>query len=266
MTATSPARRSRRQPVVPPQHGAWAFVGLPVVVGWALTGVTPLLAALGVAWVAAFPLSYFALAILRYPRPQRFRRPFLLWLAIGAPLAVILLLARPWLIWVGAAYALAFAVNAAFARHHDERSIVNDVVLIAECTAIVPVTWAVAVGGRGLVPPDFAAAPAAVWLLTVAVAAVLIGSTLHVKALIRERANRNYRAAAQIWALACVPLSVALAIGLGLPLGVAITVPFVFFAVRAFVVGRKPLPPGRIGVIELIGFVLLAVAALAVAS
>ncbi|MFN8170665.1 MAG: YwiC-like family protein [Candidatus Nanopelagicales bacterium] len=39
---------------MPPQHGAWAFLGLPVV-GEPRTHWTPLLLALALTWVGAYP-------------------------------------------------------------------------------------------------------------------------------------------------------------------------------------------------------------------
>ena len=221
---------------------------------------TPLLLVIGVAWICAFPISYFATAMLRYPRPRRFARPLALWSAVAVPLAVVMMVEQPWLVWVGLGYAVAFCINVAFARMHDERSLANDLVFIIECTAIVPVMWAVGADSNGWQPPPPLSAPTTMWVSTIACALVLIGSTLHVKSLIRERTDPRYRSASHWWAVACVPVSIAFAIILGLPAGAAITLTFLYLALRAFLVGQKPLSPGRIGMIELAGFVLLAIA------
>ncbi len=50
---------------LPPQHGAWAFLGLPLALGLTQATWTPWLLVLAVAWIAAFPLSYAALALVR---------------------------------------------------------------------------------------------------------------------------------------------------------------------------------------------------------
>lgn len=96
---------------LPPQHGAWAFLGLPLVLGAIVAPMSWLLAVLAVAWAAVYPLSYAALGLVRARRPQRFRRPFAVWLALVSPAVVVLLVTRPWLIWVGLGYLLLFAVN-----------------------------------------------------------------------------------------------------------------------------------------------------------
>lgn len=195
---------------VPPQHGAWAFLALPLVLGAVVTPWTPLLVALAVAWVAAYPMSYAAFGLVRAKRPRRFRAPFLVWSAVVLPAAAILLVERPWLIWVGLGYALLFTVNMRYARRNNERALANDLVFIADCATIVAVTWAVGAGARSWAPPGLDAVPARVWVLTAVCALVLLGSTLHVKSLIRERRDPRFARASRILALACVPVSIAL--------------------------------------------------------
>ena len=256
--------RSRRVSPVPPQHGAWAFLGLPVATALVVTPWTPALLLLAVAWVAAYPASYFLLAIVRdrsgrHPDPRRFARPLALWsmplLVAGVPLLVL----RPWLVWVALAYLASFAVNLAFAARRDERALANDLVFIAQCTAMVPVTWAVG-ADPATWPP---AAPSHLWVLTVAVGLLLVGSTLHVKSLIRERANPGFARVSRAVAVGSVVAALGLATWWGLPSGLALVVPFAYGAGRSLAL-RTPPAPGRIGVIELVGFVLLvACAALA---
>lgn len=212
-------------------------------------------------WIVAFPASYFTLAVLRYPMPQRFRRPLTIWAGAGLPLALILLATRPWLVWLGAAYVLAFAINVGFARRRDERAMTNNTIFIVECTAIVPTMWGIGAVPGGWNLTGFGAAPTVVWVSTACCAMALVGSTLHVKSLIRERNDARFRVASQVWAVASLAASLALALAAGLPTGLLLAVPFAYLAIRSFaVVGRK-LSPGRIGVIELVGFVLLAVVA-----
>ena len=246
---------------IPPQHGAWAFLGLPLILGAVVAPMTPLLLVLAAAWVAAYPLSYAAFGLVRARRPQRFRRPFALWLAMVLPAAVVLVVARPWLVWVGLGYLLLFAVNVRYAQRNDERALSNDLVFVVECALIVPVTWAVGAGDSSWTPPTLADVPAEAWVLAIVCAMVLAGSTLHVKALIRERRDPRYATASRAFAVACIPVAVALAAWWGWPAGAWLVLPFVVLGVRAFVVGRKPQRPGVLGVIELGCFVLVAACA-----
>lgn len=257
---------------MPPQHGAWAFLALPVAVAVTVSPWTPLLLLVAATWVCAYPASYFVLALVRdrtsrHPDARRFARPLAIWwvptVAAGLPLLVV----RPWLGWVALGYAALFSVNIAFARRRDERALVNDAVFVLECTAMVPITWAVAAGGSTLVPPPLTSVPVHVWVLTAAVALLLIGSTLHVKSLIRERADPRYARASRALALVSLPVSVGLAVWWGLPAGLLLVVPFAWFTLRAVLLADPTSRPGRIGVVELVGFVLLVLAsALATAA
>lgn len=231
---------------LPPQHGAWAFLGLPLVLGAVLTPWTPLLLVLAVAWVAAYPWSYAAFGLVRAKRPQRFRTPFLVWSGVVLASSAVLLMGRPWLVWVGIGYAVLFAVNLRYARRNDERALANDAVFVAECAAMVAVTWAVGAGARSWTPPAVDAVPVRVWVLVAVCALVLLGSTLHVKSLIRERRDPRFALASRRFAVASVVVSVVLAAWWGWPSGAWLVVPFVALAVRAYVVTR-PCPAPRCG-------------------
>ena len=246
----------------PPQHGAWAFLGLPLVLGAVVAPWTPFLLVLALAWVAAYPWSYAALGLIRAKRPQRFRRPFLVWLAVVLPAVVILVAARPWLVWIGLAYIALFTINLRYAKRNDERAMGNELVFAAECSAMVVVAWSVGAGGRSLTSPQFGTVPDRVWVLMIVCLLVLVGSTLHVKSLVRERRDARFARISRVAAVASIAASVALAAWWGWPGGAWLVVPFVAAAVRAFIVGRRPIRPGAIGMVELAGFVLVVVASM----
>ncbi len=253
---------------MPPQHGAWAFLALPIAVTIPVSPWSPIVLLLAVTWIAVYPASYFLLATVRdgasrHPDPRRFARPLLLWWAIAVSGGLILLSLRPWLVWVGLVYMASFAVNVAYARRRDDRALLNDFVFILQCTAMVPVAWAVMAGAQTITPPPLVDVPAHVWVLTTAVALVLVGSTLHVKSLIRERAHPAFARIARMFALLSVVGSLALALWWGLPAGTLLVLPYIWFAARSLTM-RGPAPrPGRIGLIELVGFLLLVAAAAA---
>jgi YwiC-like protein len=247
---------------LPPQHGAWAFLGLPLALAAAVTPWSPLLPLLALGWVAAYPLSYAALGLARARRRRRFVRPLAVWTAIALPPALAMAVARPWLLWIGAGYLALFAVNLRYARRNDERALGNDLVFILECAAMVPVTWAVATGHRSWSAPAPSGVPGRVWMLAAVCALVLVSSTLQVKSLVRQRRDPRYRRASQAFAVACLPAALVLAVRWGLPGGLWLVAPFAVLAGRTVVVGRRPLRPGAIGMIELGGFLLIAAGAL----
>lgn len=252
--------------VVPPQHGAWAFLGLPLVVGIVVAPWTPVLLVLAIAWIAAYPCSYFLLAVIkersaRHPRPERYRSPLLIWSAVAVPALVLLVALRPWLVWPGVVYGLLFSVNAAFAFRRDERDLVNDAVFIVECALLVPIAWGTGVSDRTMNPPALGIVPVHVWILTIAVALLLAGSTVHVKSLIRERANPGFARMSEGLAIVSLVTALVLAIWWGLPVGLWLVPAFAYAVARSFALRGAAVAPVRIGMIELGAFVLLAIGA-----
>lgn len=242
---------SRRDPVVPPQHGAWGFLGLPLLLGVAAAGWSPWLPLLAVAWVAAYPCSWAVTGLLTARRRTRFRRAALLWTPVCVAAGLPLLVTHPWLLWVLLAYLALFAVNLLEARRRRERSIANDLVLIAECVLLVPVVAGVVDGVGDAVTVD-------VLLAMLATGLTLLGSTLHVKSLIRERTNPAYTTASRVVAVAS-PVVVVVACAAA---GTAwlLAVPFVLLAARAVWWHDPTWRPVRIGLVELAGFALVAAA------
>jgi hypothetical protein len=248
----------RRTPLLPPQHGAWAFLALPVVLACTVVPPTWWTALLALAWFAAYPASYAGGRLLHDRRPDRFRRPFLAWSVLAAVPSVLLVVRFPWLLGPGAVLLALVAVNAFYARRNDERALVNDLVVVTECALLVPVTWGVNASVASLLdamPTQVVVLAAVCWL-------VLAGSTLHVKSLIRERRDPRFARASRAFALGSLVASVGLALMWGMPQGAWLVVPFAALAVRAFVVGRRPTRAVVIGLVELAMVVLVAVAAL----
>lgn len=238
---------------LPPQHGAWAFLIVPLLLGLSTADPAWVMVPFAVAWVAAYPLSYFVLQWTRAPqrRRPRYLAPLRLWAAVVAPLAVLLLVVRPWLVWAGLAWAASFAVNAAFARRNDERNLGNDLVQVFQSASALPVFWLLGQEAyTGLVPPPAADIPADVWVLTAACVLAFTGSVLHVKSLIRERRDPRWMWASRVYAVAVVPVAWWLSPWL--------TVPFAFLAIRAWAITPDRAPkPAVLGAVEAVGSLLL---------
>lgn len=267
MTATTETRTRRSHaPWLPPQHGAWAFLGLPVALAATEAHLSWVWLLLVWAWVAAYPASYFALSMLRARRNQRFRRPLALWSVLTVVPAVGLLSVRPWLVWPLLAALVLFGVNMGYARRNQERDIVNDLVFVLQCSGMVAVSWLVGADPDPASPTGLVSAlPGHVWTLTALCALVLVGSTLHVKSLLRERRDPRFALASRAVAVLSVLAGAGLAVAWGLPRGIWLVVPLAALAGRAFVRDWSRARPGQIGIVELVMF-LLAVAAAALAG
>lgn len=260
MAAPVATKLTRKAPIVPPQHGAWGFLGLPLVLGIAVGGWSADLLLLAVAWVAAYPASWAITGLLTAKRPQRFRRAAVVWAPIAALAGAPLVALHPWLGWVLLAFLLLFGVNLDLARAGRERSMTNDLVLIAECALLVPVLAGVVSGADGFRLPTGTMTAGPVLLAAAICALTLVSSTLHVKSLIRERRNPAYARASRALAVASAPLVAGLAVAAGEPWWLGL--PFVALGVRSVFLHNPAWRPGRIGMIELAGFVLVASTAL----
>jgi hypothetical protein len=204
------------------------------------------------AWVAAYPAAWALTGRLTAPRPQRFDRALRLWVPLASVAAATSVAWRPWLVWVGVLLGLGYAVSLTYARARRERALGNDLVLIAQCALMVPVL--VGVGSAGGTLPPWSAADETVGLLTAVCALALVGSTLHVKSLIRERRRPGFAQASRWFSLACLAAATGLALtGTPWPL-----VPAALAALRAHLLRDPSLRPGRIGMVELGVLVVLA--------
>ncbi len=251
--ADSPSRaaRARKAPrlQVPAQHGAWAFLLVPLllgfmVVGWSLPG--GLFAA---AWVLAYPASYYLgrAVVIRWRRgtwsrlAKRELGAAAPWIVAAAVPAMVLVVLRPWLLVVGLLLAGLWVVSLWLTRTGHERGVGNDLLLVGQASLAVPLLAAVT---TGTAPSTTAWAAAGVCLT------FFTGSVLHVKSLIREADDRR-------WAIGSRAFHVA-ALGLA-AMSPWLLVPFGAAAVRAFAVpaGSRP---------AVIGAVEIAVSALVVAG
>ncbi len=248
-------RPQRRDRIVPDQHGAWAFLVLPIVLALVRADWSWLLVPAAVSWVAAYPFSWALTGRLTARRPERFDRALWVWLPVLLVPGIPVLLARPWLMWVVLVYGALWVVNLRYASRRRERSLVNDVLLVVECCLLIPVLVGIAEPSNGWRPP-LDVLDGQMVLLMVACFATLTGSVLHVKSLIRERNDARYARAAREFAVVAAVVVGLVALGLGRPAWAALA--FLVFATRCWWVPRT-WRPARVGLVEMAGFVLVAV-------
>lgn len=250
MTPVPAARRSGRRLrlTVPNQHGAWAFLAVPLLLAFVLAGWTLTGSAFAAAWVLAYPASFFLgrAVVTRWRRgswtrlAKRDLHHALPWIAGAGALAAALVVLRPWLLGVGLVMAGAWGVSLWLTRTGHERGVSNDLLLVAQAALAVPLLWAVTINA----PP-----PADAWFAAALCAVFFTGSVLHVKSLIREAGDRRWFVGSRAYHLA------ALGLGLASPW---LLLPFGAAAVRAFAVpgGSKP---AVIGAVETVIAVLIVV-------
>lgn len=228
---------------IPPEHGAWALLLVPYLVGTFAGDPSGWSLVLLVAWLAAYLSSYYAIhwwksRHLRHGG-RRFRPPALTYGAVLAMTGVALVWWRPWLLGAALMFVPFEAVAATLALRGNERSWVAGVSSATAAGLMAPLAYWVASGDQLGVAAE---------LLTVAWLA-LVGSVLHVKSTIRERNNVRARWASIAFHAAALLIVVTID-----PL---YAVPFGFLLARAVAVPQRGWRPGRIGAVEIIGSVLV---------
>ena len=245
------------RPAIPPQHGAWAFLIVPVLCAFAVAGASPAGWLFLAAWVCAYPVGYYLGRGLtararrgswtRLARRERTRA--IPWAVLTAALGLPLVVTRPWLLVAAGILAVLWGIGLVIAARRGERSMANDLMLVAQAAVALPLAVAVVLGPAALAG-DLADS---VLEATVIVAAYLAGSVLHVKSLLREAGNARFHQANMAWHGA-------------LAVGAAVASPwwlvaFVPALARAILL-RPGMRPGAIGGVEAVISVLVVIAAL----
>ncbi|MCV2395356.1 YwiC-like family protein [Actinotalea sp. M2MS4P-6] len=205
MTATHvPAARRRRSPGwVPQQHGAWAMLVVPPLVGIAHAGPQPWQALLVATWLAGY-LAFQASALLLKARGKaRYRRPVQVYGLGAVVLGATLLALRPSLTWWAAVFVPLLAISLAASWRRAERSWLNDVVTVTAACLLA----AVAHTPQAATSPSPAAlvgGSVGAWQLVAVLALYFLGTVAYVKSMIRERGNRAVLAASVLWHAAAV--------------------------------------------------------------
>ena len=245
--APRPTRARRRRQFVPPQHGAWAMLVLPYLAGMIVAGFRwPDIPLLG-ACVTGYLLSYYALQVVKTRRPARLREQLLLYGAITIPLTMVVVFARPQVLWYAPAYAGLLAVNAWYAWRRQERAVLNDIASVAQSCLMVFVTATVA-----------AVPPSEVLLAFLTVFCYFSGTVYYVKTMIRERGSVTYRRVSVAYHAVIFGIAVWLS-GIA-PSHLPLAVVFGWLLARAWLLPGRRLSPKQVGLIEFGNSVLVLVA------
>lgn len=238
-TARRPVNRQRLlRRYLPPQHGAWAMLLLPYLVGVAVVGPGwPQLPLLG-AWLAGYLLSYYVFQAIKSRRPRRYLAQIRLYALVAAPLALTVVVIRPAVLWYAPAFVALLAVNAGYAWRRRERALLNDLASVLQSCLLIFVVATVA----GVSPERVV--PAFVVLLL-----YLTGTVCYVKTMIRERGSTSYRRLSIGFHLAALVVATLLDVGLALI--------FLVLLVRAWLLPGRALRPAPVGMIEIACSVLV---------
>ncbi|RJF73486.1 hypothetical protein D3875_19985 [Deinococcus cavernae] len=213
--------KRRRLPVewLPQQHGAWAMLFLPFIVGVVLRAqeghfnvfALPLLLLWLVGYFAFYDLSMW----LKARNKTRYVRPLQVYGGLSAVLAAVVLWLEPTLIQWGIVYAPLLGAGLWQAWKKDETALLGRVTTVIAACLICAVTFSDGLFQfvQGLpTDPAFQRAASATALLTL----YFIGTIFYVKTMIRERGEKGFLAYSIGYHAAITLLSVWAALTQGL--------------------------------------------------
>ena len=242
----TPGRSGRRSPGwVPNQHGAWAMLATPLLVGVVASEPRWVHLPLAAFWFTGY-FAFFATGLwLKSRRRARYLPPVRVYAAATLVLGAIVLLMRPDLARWAPLFLPPLAIGLVASATRHERALVSGLATtIGSC--LMTVVAYDAGGGT-----DWERA----WQLAAVLAAYFAGTVLYVKTLIRERGSlRHYGLSVGFHGLATLA---------AIPAGSALVLVFALLTVRAAVVPAFAVSPRRAGMGEIAATLAVAAAALA---
>ncbi|WP_316670854.1 YwiC-like family protein [uncultured Propionibacterium sp.] len=241
---------------LPNQHGAWAMLIVPFVVG-ALSrqraaGLPPWWIPLAVMWIIGYCLFAQTVSWVKMPAGRRpgLRAPITAYLVVCALCGVVVLALHGWAlaIWL-IGFAPLIAVAFALVRNHEERSVTSGMTTVAAACLMF---YVLRCGGWPLLDPGLHDGLTGLLLY-----GYFAGTVFHVKSFIREKDSPAAARNSACWHAAWLAAAV-LVCGPWLGLGSAWWI--VFFAValaRTTIMKRMqnsgfPFRAGTLGVVEII--------------
>lgn len=257
MERSTPSRAAPARTLwFPHQHGAWAMLAVPLLLGIAATVPSPWHLALTVAAVAGYLAAATAQAWLRARRRPSFVPSLALYGGVFAAAGALLVLAFPALLLAVVVVVPAGALVVGGARPGTPRDLANSLAQTAIALVLAPA----AAHLSGAWEAD------AVLRATLVAAGYLGGTVLVVRSVIRERGNRGFTALSVGFHAALVVLA-------------AVFLPWPYAAYAAGLTARaialplverrragtaRPLRPVHVGIVEIVASTVLVVLAFAI--
>jgi hypothetical protein len=230
---------------VPNQHGAWAMLASPLLVGAVAGGLAWVHVPLAAFWFAGY-FAFFATSLwLKARRRPRYWPPVRAYAIVAASLGVVTLAAQPGLAAWAPLFLVPLGVGLYAAANRRDRDLFMGLATVAGSALMTVVAYAAGTGD------DFRRA----WLLAFVQFLYFGGTVFYVKSVIRERGSVRFRrlsvgvhAASTLVVLIFAPW---------------LALVFAVLTVRAAVVPRLSASPKQIGIGEIVATVAVAVVSLA---
>lgn len=262
-------RNGRSKAWIPRQHGAWAMLVVPILIGVIRSRGDLAQVPLAAFWFFGyFAFNAFGVWSASRRRPVHLP-PLITYGALASVFGVVTLWWRPDLAVYLPLFAPLVAVALWCSWTRRERWIVNDVATIVAAVLFGYVVYIAGYSPGGTIAHGRIVMAA----ITVAAGAYFVGTALYVKTIIRERNSRGYRlasigyhaawtlvwaAAVAVYVLPAQPIRVP---GLTLHAAVALTLFFTILTARAWLLAGRRLRPRDVGIGEIVASAALLVIA-----
>lgn len=243
-STTRPARRRRAPGWVPNQHGAWAMLASPLLLGALAAGLAWIHLPLAAFWFAGYFAFNAASLWLKSGRKSRFARPVQVYAVLAAALGLLTAALGPALVRWAPWFLIPLGVGMWAAARRRERDLLAGVTTVVG-SALMTVVAYHAGGGADL---HRAAILAAGQFLYFA------GTVFYVKSMIRERDNPRF-----LWTSIGFHAASALLLAVLAPWVAGV---FVVLTVRAWWVPRLGWTPKQIGIAEIVATAAVALVSL----
>ncbi|WP_372594827.1 YwiC-like family protein [Actinotalea sp.] len=214
---------------VPRQHGAWAMLALPLVVGAVHAGPRWWHLLLASSWTVGYLAFHAAGLWLRSHGRSRYLPPVRVYGVLAVLLGGATVLVEPGVLVWAPLYAVLLTASLSLSWHREDRSLTNGMVTVLATSVMALVAQAPA-------SPD-----AAAWWIAGTLAAYFAGTVLYVKTMIRERGSRPVYAASVLFHVLAVAAVAAGAVAAGESTAITVAAALVLglVAARAIVVPRR---------------------------
>jgi hypothetical protein len=229
---------------IPRQHGAWAMLLLPVLLGVAASVPDPWQIVVAVTGLAAYLASVTAQTWSRSRRPPAYRQPIAVYGMVAVVLGAVLLVAFPPLVVAAVVVVPTGLIVLRGARPGTRRDLANSLAQVVQSLVLVPVTaW---VSGTW--------DPRVVIAYTCVAAGYQLGSVLVVRSVLRERGNQRFAAVSVGFHVLLVVLAAAF---LSPPYavvaaGLAVRAAALPMAQRRMAGSPRPIRPIHVGLVEIV--------------
>jgi len=171
-----------KQGYIPNQHGAWAMLVIPFLLGMFAADAKLLHLLLFAGWLLVYLFTFPLLQGIRTRKWRIYGKPLLFYGCLLLPVGAGLLLLHPALLRMLPWFIPLFLVNCYYAKRNKERSLVNDLAAVIQFSLAVFVAYEVG-GGSDLRLAAELFALSAIYFT---------GTIFYVKTIIRERNNKRY--------------------------------------------------------------------------